>query len=192
MAWAPDYVTGAELKSYFNIQHDDDDAWLDLWATTVARNVDDHCSRQFGQVAVAETRKYTGKYDPFEKRTYFEIDDLQDLTSFAVTNSDGTAFTDYEFEPDNALLKGKPYTVLSIDGKYEEKFNFLGKWGWTSVPSAIPTATYIQANRLKARRDSPFGVAGSPRDGSEIRLLAKLDPDFITTLKPFVRKWYVR
>lgn len=192
MAWAPDYVTGNELKSYFNIQHDEDDTWLDIWATTVSRNVDDFCSRQFGQVEAAETRKYKGKYDAYERRTYFEIDDLQDLTGFAVTDEDGSSYTDYEFEPDNALLKGRPYTVISIEGKYESKFNFLGKWGWTTVPSSVKTGIYLQANRLKARRNSPFGIAGSPEDGSEIRLLAQLDPDFKTSLKPYVRKWYVR
>ena len=56
----------------------------------------------------------------------------------------------------------------------------------------VPTSLYIQASRLAARRGSPWGIAGSPTDGNEIRLLAQLDPDFKTTLKPFIRKWFIR
>jgi hypothetical protein len=60
------------------------------------------------------------------------------------------------------------------------------------VPPSIPAALLLQASRLNKRRDSPFGIAGSPsaQGAGEVRLLARLDPDFITTLKPYVRKWW--
>lgn len=45
------------------------------------------------------------------------------------------------------------------------------------VPSTIKLATLMQAGRWAKRRDAPFGIAGSPETGSEMRLLAKLDPD---------------
>lgn len=192
MAWAPNYVTGAQLKTYLNIQHDDDDLFLDNWATAVARNVDDHCSRQFGQVATVETRYYTPVWDHNECRTYIEIDDLQDITDFQLFDPDGTEITEYRLEPRNALSKGSVYTTVSVASRYADEMSAIGLWGWNDVPSSIPTAIYIQASRLNARRSSPFGIAGSPTSGSEIRLLAKLDPDFITTLKPYVRKWYAR
>jgi hypothetical protein len=192
VAWAPDYVTAAQLKNYLNIQHDNDDLFLANWATAVARNVDDFCGRQFGQVDTVEARSYYPVWDSVECKSYIEMDDLQDITGFEIVDVDGTAFTDYEFEPLNALVKGKPYTRVVLDTYYIKKVTLTGKWGWTDVPASIPTATYIQASRLSARRNSPFGVAGSPTDGSEIRLLAQLDPDFKTTLKPFVRQWYMR
>lgn len=190
MGWAPDYVTAAQLKSYLNIQHDDDDLWLANWATAVSRNVDNFCNRQFGQTAL-ENRSYTPHWDRNECLTYIEIDDLHDVTGFTLVDSDSTAITDYTLWPKNAIAKGKPYERISIDAGYTDDLVAHGKWGWTSVPTSIPTATYIQASRLNARRSSPFGVAGSPQQGSEIRLLAQLDVDFITTLKPLVRKWYV-
>lgn len=192
MVWAPDYVTAAQLKSYLKIQHDDDDLFLANWATAVARNVDDYCSRQFGQVGTAETRYYTPVWDRNECKTFIEIDDLQDVTGFKLFNPDGTEITDYTFYPRNALVKGMVYTEVAVETRYTKEMSALGLWGWTSVPASIPTSTYIQASRLDARRSSPFGIAGSPTDGSEIRLLAQLDPDFKTTLKPYVRKWYAR
>jgi hypothetical protein len=192
MTWAPDYTTTALLKNYLNIQHDDDDLWIANWVTTVSRNIDDFCGRQFGQVAVAEERSYTPKWDVNLCRSYVEIDDLQDITSFALEDSYGTAITDYTFEPKNAIVKGSVYTRLYVETRYVRDLVATGKWGWNAVPSAVPTGLYIQASRLKARRNSPFGVAGSPETGSEIRLLAQLDPDFKTSLKPLVRKWYVR
>ncbi len=190
MGWAPDYVTGPQLKTYLNIQHEDDDLWLANWATAVSRNVDDFCGRQFGQVAVVEARTYAPKWDSNECKTYVEIDDLQTTAGLIVADSDGTVITDYALRPRNALLKGKIYTQLALPCRYIYDFSITGKWGWNSVPASIPTALYIQASRLNARRSSPFGIAGSPTDGSELRLLAQLDPDFKTTLTPFKREWY--
>ena len=192
MAWAPDYTTTDLLKSYLHIQHDDNDLWLASWITAVSRNVDDYCSRQFGQVAIVEERTYTPVWDRYEQKTYVEIDDLQNTTDFALVDYYGTAITDYVFEPKNALVKGGVYTRLYIEAQYSRDLTATGLWGWNAVPASIPTALYLQAARLAARRTSPFGIAGSPNDGNEIRLLAQLDPDFKTTLKPFIRKWYVR
>jgi hypothetical protein len=45
-------------------------------------------------------------------------------------------------------------------------------------------ATLIQAARLFTRRQSPFGIAGSPDLGT-VRLSAKLDADVETLLRPF-------
>ena len=190
MGWAPDYVTGPQLKTYLNIQHEDDDLWLANWATAVSRNVDDFCGRQFGQVSVVEARTYEPKWDSNECKTYVEIDDLQTTAGLIVADSDGTVITDYTLRPRNAILKGKIYTQLVLPGRYIYDFSITGKWGWNSVPASIPTALYIKASRLNARRSSPFGIAGSPTDGSELRLLAQLDPDFKTTLTPFKREWY--
>ena len=39
------------------------------------------------------------------------------------------------------------------------------------------------------RKGSPYGIAGSPDLGSELRLLAKLDADVAVLLRSFVRMW---
>jgi hypothetical protein len=51
------------------------------------------------------------------------------------------------------------------------------RFGWNAVPAGVSGATWLQVNRWNARRESPYGVAGSPTEGSEVRLSAVLDPD---------------
>jgi hypothetical protein len=58
-------------------------------------------------------------------------------------------------------------------------------------PAPVKLACMLQASRLVKRRDSPFGVAGSPEFGSELRLLSKLDPDVENLLRPYRIPWTV-
>ena len=50
------------------------------------------------------------------------------------------------------------------------------------VPSSVKLAVLLQASRWVKRREAPFGIAGSPEMGNELRLLAKLDPDVMVLL----------
>jgi hypothetical protein len=195
VAWAPDYATAANVKAYLRITDTADDTFIASWITAVSRNIDDHCGRQFGQSS-AQDRYYTPFYDRYECAWFVDIDDVQEMFGFTVEDDNGdavAAHTDtvagYTLLPRNAAAKGRPYERLKLDTDTGE-ITVNALFGWSAVPSSIPTGVYLQAARLAARRDSPFGIAGSPADGSEMRLLAQLDPDFRTTLKPFVRKWW--
>jgi hypothetical protein len=186
MAWAPDYTTDEVLKDYLGITIDADDAFVPMWITTSSRNVDDFCGRQFGQVATLETRRYRGVWDASLGAYVYQIDDLLDVTGFLV---DGV--TDYDLEPMNAPQKGRPYERLVTRNR--GPLDMDGLWGWpaeSAAAASVEMGMLLQASRLHARRDSPFGVAGSPSEGNAVRLLAQLDPDFRTSLKPFRRKWY--
>lgn len=57
------------------------------------------------------------------------------------------------------------------------------------IPEAVKMATMIQASRLYHRRDTPYGVAGSPEMGNELRLLSRLDPD-VQLLLSTERNWW--
>lgn len=188
MAWAPDYVTAEGLRSYLRIDDSADDTFLALWATTVSRNVDDFCGRQFGKVGTVEAREYATRYDRHLRCWVAEIDDVQTVASMIVLDENATELTDYVLSPVNALKKGKPYERIAVEVSGPLTISAL--WGWTDVPAAVPTGAYLQAARLAARRDSPFGIAGSPSEQGEIRLLAQLDPDFRTSLKPLRRSWW--
>jgi hypothetical protein len=192
VTWAPDYVTLTELKDYLrnNALGEDvaDDAFLALWITTVSRNIDDFCGRQFGQVATLETREYRAAYDRHEGGYFAEIDDVQDVDDLTVIDENANTITDYTLLPLNASQKGKPYTRIRVPGC--GPFTIDALWGWTAVPSSVKTGLFLQGARLDNRRSSPFGIAGSPSEGSEMRLLAQLDPDFRTSLKPYVRDWW--
>lgn len=196
MAWAPDYVTTADLRAYAtrsSVTVDDGD--LALVATTASRSVDLACNRQFGLVDQPEARVYTPRWDRRRCRWLVEIDDLMTAVGLVVTLTAGT-LTGFTLEPRNAPAKGRPWTLLVVDqdstvtpAGTEYEAGITASWGWTTVPDPVKQAVFMQGNRFFARRTSPFGVAGSPELGSELRLLARLDPDVAVIVGPFVRWW---
>lgn len=197
MAWAPDYCTSTELKAWVRVSDTVDDAQLSLAITAASRAVDDHCGRQFG--SAAGTRYYRAEYRESRGLWVVPIDDLMNLSGLAVT-VDGTDIgSSYVLEPRNAAAEGRPYTRLVVDSAaaafpegVEDDVAVAATWGWSAVPSAVKLATMLQAHRFVSRRDSPFGIIGSPATGGEIRLLAKLDPDLRTSLAAFCRIGRVR
>lgn len=189
MTWEPDYITSAELKTELRISDSDDDAQVARWVTAASRSVDNFAHRQFGKVASSETRTYLAEYDRHVGCYVVEIDDLCSVTGLVVM-SGTTAITDYTMYPLNALVKGKVYerVHLSVGGTLTFATD---QWGWSAVPTSVKQGTFLQATRLAARRDSPYGVAGSPSEGSEMRLLARVDPDVETVIgKKYRREWW--
>lgn len=196
MAWAPDYVTTAEARAFVT-RHSEtaDDADLALAVTASSRAIDREANRQFGLVAAPEERFYPVRWDRRRCRWVVEIDDLMTQTGLVVAVTAGT-LTAFTVEPRNAAAKGKPWELLVIDAdspiqpvgnEYEAAIT--ARWGWSAVPTPIKQAALLQANRLFSRRESPHGIAGSPEIGSELRLLARLDPDVAVTIGPYKRWW---
>ena len=195
MAWAPDYLTAAVVKSYLRIDPLDtgDDAEIAVAITAASRAIDDHCNRQFGVLSSAAEWFYTPRYD-YERGVWFvDVDDFMSTTGLAVA-VDGTAVTGFTKEPRNATSKGRPWTRLRLDDPPEvrptgvaDEVGVTALWGWTTVPAAVLLAMRLQINRWHTRRDAPFGVAGSPEQGSELRLLARLDPDVAVSLRNLVK-----
>lgn len=203
MAWAPDYCTATELKAFLRISDAVDDAVV-AWAITAASRAVDHaCNRQFGLVAAPEDRYYAPRWSPVRRTWSIDIDDLMTATGLVVgvdLDADLTyshAITDFVKAPQNAAPQSRPWTRLVVRSASTvqptdpliEQVKVTARWGWTTVPAPVVQATLLQASRLVARRDSPFGVAGSPDAGTELRLLAKLDPDVEVTLRPYRRVW---
>ncbi len=191
MAWAPDYCTATELKNYVRISDAADDTQVALAITAASRAVDHTCNRQFGVLSAAAERFYTCHWDRDRCVWAASIDDLQVTTDFAVKYSE-TSITDYTLTPRNSASEGRPWTLLILNeggGPLVDELSVTAKWGWTAVPDPIKQATLMQASRFLARRDSPYGVTGSPEAGSELRLLSKLDPDVEVTVKRYRRWW---
>lgn len=201
MAWAPDYVTTAELRSYLNISDSADDTQLALAITAASRAVDTDTNRQFGKVASGEERFYTGRWDACRARWVVDIDDLMSVSGLDPQVQDSTgadvgAITPYTLEPRNAAAVGRPWTQLVVATTSTYKPTGLANevaitalWGWTAVPDTVKQATLLQASRLFSRRTSPYGIAGSPDTGSELRLLARVDPDVAVMLRSYRRWW---
>lgn len=198
MAWMPDYVSATELKSYLRIDDTVDDTELGFAITAASRAIDRHCNRQFGDADSAAERFYTARYDRRRCRYVIEIDDLHSSTGLSVTSvTAAEAITSYTLHPINKPVDGGVYTQVVMDTdavvlpttvEYDVSLSTT-HWGWSAVPDTIKQACLLQSSRLFKRRESPFGVAGSPELGSEMRLLARVDPDVAVVLGPYVRWW---
>lgn len=193
MAWAPDYATAVELKAYVRVDDTNDDAQIGFALTAASRAIDRCASRQFGQTSPAADRVYTAEWDRRRCRWFARVDDVGTTTNMVVVLSD-TTVTDYSLEPRNAVANGKVWEQI-VFGSGEsatagaDNLTITALWGWPSVPVPIKQATLLQASRFLARRDSPYGVAGSPENGSELRLLAKVDPDVAVAVSRYTRLW---
>jgi hypothetical protein len=192
MPWAPDYITVANIKDYLRVDpaFTGDDVTYARWATASSRAIDTRCNRQFGKVAAPVTRVYRTPpaYSPLYGLWLLDIDDLMDTTGLTI---DGIAYASSGavLLPDTAALDGKPWTTLGLltyptppSPGVTITHTLFGPFGWSAVPAQVPAAALLQCSRWNFRRDAPAGVAGSPDQGSEVRLLAKLDPDVATTL----------
>jgi hypothetical protein len=193
MAWEPDYVNldtaGEDIQEYLRIDDSADDYWLGLAVSAASRALDRHCQRQFGRTDEVEERRYRIRYNRHQAVWVADVDDLMSTEDLTLN---GAAVATPELYPLNAAAKGRPWTQLVIpdDVRYALERPFVDvaeHWGWLAIPDAAEQATAIQAGRLAERRGALFGVAGSPDAGSEIRLLARLDPDVAVLAKVLQR-----
>lgn len=193
--WKPKYVDVAAAKEYLRIPVGDtqDDARLELDIEAASRAIDRATKRQFGKPDTAVERRFTVRWDQTTSTWFASITDLMDLTDLVVVC--GTA-TDFELFDLNAAVDGEPFTEIRFTntGGVDKAVGGLRitspGWGWTAVPDTIVDATLLQMARFFKRSDAPFGVAGSPETGSEMRLLAKVDPDVAVMVADYVREWW--
>lgn len=195
MAWEPDYIETADLKSHRRIENDVDDNELALAITAASRAVDHETGRQFGVTASTESREFEGEWSRRRGLYRVRIDDVMTAAGFVVTVSGSTVTSaNYRLEPRNAPEHGRPWEVIYLKSITRDNLgigpgtvDIVATWGWTAVPDTIKEATAIQAARFYKRRDAPFGIAGSPEMGSEMRLLAMVDPDVAAMVRPYRR-----
>ena len=203
MALRPDYVTSDELKAHLRITDTADDAAVARAITAASRAIDKSTNRQFGLDVDPAPRYYSYAGVRIECLPAFEIDDLStggafslDVAQDGLTYVSLTAGTDYNLWPWNAPADGKPYTHLvftalasQYPAGYSRELFAVAQWGWTTVPEIVKEACLIQAGRFFVRRDSQYGIAGSPETGTELRLLERLDPDVALMLSAVRRHW---
>lgn len=194
MTWQPDYIDVDELKRFLRISDMLDDAELAVLVTAASRAIDEHCNRQFGLEDAPVERLYTASYDYSRGLWFVDIADLMTVTGLAV-EIDGTPIGEYSLEPVNAAADLKPWTRLFFTGgtwaapvTADDAVSITARWGWSYVPYQVMAATRLQASRFASRRDSPYGIAGSPSQGSEMRLLSRVDPDVAVLLRGLSRR----
>lgn len=194
MALTNCYCTLSDLKTSLAIEDISDDTGLEAAILTASRMIDDYAGRFFykdGTSSVPVVRYFTPNdwwfcaTDDFVSLSQVATDDNFDQTYTTIW-----ATSDYMVEPINNPRRGWPYSrLIAIDSylwpyKLPQTVKITGIWGWSSVPAEIAMATKIQASRLFIRRQSPFGIAGTPELGT-VRLTSRLDPDVEALIRPF-------
>ncbi len=192
MAWRPAYASVRELAARCRLTDTSHDDRLAIHLEAASRSVDRFTNRQFGQEGTAIDRVVFPEWDRRRSLYVVRIEDLMTTTDLVVTDANGDTIsagsTGYTLEPRNAAADGRPWTQFTVASATDE-MTVTALWGWSAVPVGIKAATLIEAHRLFWREQAPAGVAGSPDQGSEVRLLARLDPDAEKEAGPFKRWW---
>lgn len=196
------YATLVELRDWVGIPAADtaDDSKLTLALAAAEEQVNRFTGRQFTAETAGEVRYYTALdagrvyVDPFATTT--------DLAVATDADGDGTYETTmtvdvgYRLAPYNAVAVGAPWTSLvALSGHTfptrDRGVKVTARWGYGAVPSSVKQATLIQAAFLWARKDTRFGVAGSPEFGNELRVESALDRTAQALLRPYRAMWAV-
>lgn len=186
------YASVEELKERLGITDAVDDQILGRVLDGVSRLIDmpQYGGWRFYTTLADETRYFEAEdsgycpiYTGLVSATTVSIDESNDRTYTQVW-----AATDWEYDPLNAALDGRPYTGIRRhpNGTYSfvgglNRVRVVGKFGWPVLPDTVREATLIQAVRLFKRKDSPFGVAG-PNEFGALTMIDKLDSDVVQLL----------
>lgn len=191
------YASLAQFEAFIR-DADTSDRDIKLLALDASsRAIDRATGRTFSLAGSATARYFTPFYR--DHRYVISIDDTFDAAPTLQYDSlnDGTwgePITDFALHPLNAPGRGKPFTEIVLGrGVYaplrSNSVEVTAEWGWSAVPLTITTACLLQASRFFKRRDAPFGVAGNAELGSQMRLLAKVDPDVELMVNTYRRWW---
>ena len=201
MAITNGYCALSEIKTYIGLSGSGQDTNLESAVESASREIDQYCGRIFYETT-SQVRTYTPT-----NRYELEVDDISTDTGLVVkldTTDDGsydttlTINTDFIVSPvnrSNVLDENQPITMLKIlDKRSSERFDVdivnnvqvTAKYGFSSVPSAIKQATFLQATRLFKRKDSPFSTYGNPQTGTA-ELFNRFDPDALKLIKGYTK-----
>lgn len=195
-----DYASLADLKGAIRITDTDSDALLQVALDAAKGAIDEHCNRTFDPSLVATTRVFEPQDGVVVTDDFYTTDGLivsvgGSVVPVAVPN----VSSGYTLIPPNAATTNEPFTGIEYAAYTVSPWPLLwavqraearitAKWGYAAaIPAAVKMACLLQASRWFARRNSPYGIAGSPEMGSELRLLAKLDADVAVLLAGKVR-----
>lgn len=169
-----------------------DDEKLESMVEGICRAIDEHLGRRFYLDSADATRTFTA-----ERGGVLRAGDLVSVTSVQ-TDEDGDrtyertwAAADWELDPPNAALDGKPYRKICVTplGSYSfptgrRGVKVTGRWGWPSVPKPVVEACLLMTEKLFKRKDAIFGVVGNPEFGT-LKQMIREDPEVHLLLDPY-------
>jgi hypothetical protein len=189
------YATLAQVKAALRLTDSVDDTLIENAIESASRRIDGYTSRWFYKTNQTPVQVYPA--------TLYECGTLNDMATTSVTvkidsvgdGSYATTWTQgqqYQLEPLNAGLSGKPYRrIVAING-----FNFpvavdkplvqvTAQWGWNAIPSDVTQACILLSMRQFARLNAALGVVGFADMAMQVRAV---DPDVRDLLNPYVLK----
>jgi len=194
------YASLDDLKESLRITDDSDDALLQVALDAATELITEHCNRTFTASEMATQRWFIPRNGVvIVDDIYSEVGLLVDVAGILIPEAVENVSAGYVLKPDNAPALGEPYTSIEYSfptaaawpltfAISRHRVAITAKWGYAAeVPESVRQACILQASRIFSRRHAPFGVAGSPEIGSEIRLLSKVDPDVAVLLSGKVR-----
>lgn len=191
------YVSIDELKDALSL-NSQTYANGDLYraCASASRAIDNKTGRFY--YSETETRYYTpDRWDPA-----LDIIDVQSVSSLTIDTAGTSTFsttwvsgTDFDLEPFNATLTGRPYERIRIRSNsgrtwpsYQRSVKVIGTFGWASVPDPVNQYAIILASKLlKRTREAPFGVLSFGLDEPTAIRIARNDPDFELLLGNYVK-----
>jgi hypothetical protein len=194
------YASLGDLKLALRIPDDDENVLLQVALDAATSAIDDHCNRTFIASAGVSPRMFQPTRDRVEVDDFFTTEGLIiSVGGTVIPAAVENVSAGYTLYPLNAEAQGEPYTSFQYTqfpssawplyaAISRAKAIVTARWGYAAaVPAQVRQACILQASRIFARRLSPYGVAGSPDMGSELRILAKVDPDVAVLLAGLVR-----
>lgn len=193
------YATLAQFKAYLGVTDAVDDTEATDALTSVSREIETHCKRQFNKQTTATARTFA-RTAILQQVAW--IDDFHTTTGLIIAtddNDDGLysevwTTSEFELEPLNGIVDGESgwpsYRIRPINGQRfptwvdRAPLKVTAQWGWNAVPAPVKQACLILAAETLKLKDAPFGVAGF----SDVGVVRVRDnPMAVKKLGPYVR-----
>lgn len=187
------YCTLAEVKAALRLSDNADDGLIEKAIEGASRRIDGVTGRWFYKTASTAVSQY-----PVDSYNV-SVSDMANTSITVKTDDDGdgtfentwTQGTDYQLEPLDAGLNGRPYRrIVAIGGKtFPLQYNpdpalvqVTAQWGWNAVPDDVREAAILLSIRGFARYNAALGVVGFADMAIQVRAV---DPDVRDLLAPY-------
>lgn len=192
MAIVNGYCTLAQVKAALRLTDNADDTLLESAIQSASRRIDGYCNRWFYKTSQTAMQVYPASIyqcgvpnDIATSTVTVKIDSVGD-GSYATT---WTQSQQYQLEPLNTVITGKPYRrIVAINGYSfpiaDDKplVQVTAQWGWNAVPSDVEQAAILLSMRQFARLNAALGVVGFADMAIQVRAV---DPDVRDLLHPY-------
>lgn len=187
MAIGDDYLQVADVKRWIDYQGNVSDDVFAYVITSVSRDIEDYCHRQFNDAGVASARLYA----PIDRHRLI-VDDFWTTDGLIVqVDEDGDGVfettwdaTDFECRPLNGVRNGRPgwpyweirprpwgsANIRRFHHSDVANVQVTARWGWQTVPDNVLQAGRMLCADTFSMKDNRLGIAGSDAFGNVIKV----------------------